>query len=342
MKKTNMILMSSLLLGFSGQVLANDETGSEESIPKYKPEACLILVETGEQFCQKKGEEPLAQLPDKFYGQAVHVQAEPGAEVILSDIDNLADNKRKVYLAGTVLNEELTNVTSSKGTEMDVSRPASMKVINSDTSVGCIRNIATDQKYCIPKDKKVKVLPDYVYDQPIEILPSFKMKIKVSAEEGLPSESSFAFEPTKLNDALERVITKDGIELNLSHIKSMAVIDSDVPKSCITSRQNGEQFCLTYEAKGSGVPEGELGRPYDLPLWIRNHEIDLKSYDPVGTFLSNDHNVSGYGYAYFTPGEMSNNKLEKQKDMKGRDVDLSAPLSMNTWSCKTGHSSWCE
>ncbi len=333
-KYASAILLSACAL-FANNAHATDS--SSETIPKYKPHACLVLVSTGQQFCQQKGEEPLSRLPDEFYRQPVYVQAEQGTEVILSDVDNLADKTRKVYVVGTVLNEELKNAESSKGEIIDVSAPASMKVVGSDKNLGCLRNISTDQMYCLPKDRKVNRLPDFIYDQPIEVRPTFGLKVKVSAQEELLSEASYSFEQTTTNDRLQKITTNNGLELNLQKVKSMAVVDSGAQKACLTSRQTGVQFCLAEKGTGEAYPsefDNLYPSPNYLPSWIRGHEVDAKSNSPIGMHISNTYNVIGYQYTWFPPGEVSNNKLSQQVTVGGEEVDLSQPNSFNIFNCK--------
>ena len=312
-------------------------SSNNEQVPKYKPHACLVLISNGKQFCQQKGEESLARLPNEFYRQPIYVQAEQGTEVILSDVDGLMDKTRKVYVTGTVLNEELKNAKSSTGEVIDVSAPASMKVVSSNASLGCVRNISTDQMYCLPKNKKVKKLPSFIYDQLVEVRPTFGLKVKVSAQENLPPEDSYAFEQTTTNERLQKITTKNGSELNLQKIRSMAVVGSSVPKGCLISRQTGVNFCLAEKGTGEAYLnefDEIYSSPNYLPSWIRGHEVDAKSNSPIGMNISNTYNVIESEYTWFAPGEISNNKLSHQVTVDGNEVDLSQPNSFNIFNCK--------
>lgn len=192
-----------------------------------KPRGCLVLAGGSKQqsrrkYCLSAGENSGRDLPDWMSGRAVEVQADPGATVILSDMDNLVHH-RTARFSGNVGKAALRRAKADGGEYLDFSKPRFMAVEAADApALGCVVSLETADKYCLPAgDTAAQRLPKWIRGHEIFVQAAPGVSVVLSNKK---YSQGHAFQGTVQNHELERVALPDGKYADLSKAVSIAVI----------------------------------------------------------------------------------------------------------------------
>ncbi|TQV94867.1 hypothetical protein V2A60_005883 [Cordyceps javanica] len=183
---------------------------------------CIINTATSERYCLPPGH-AADSLPKWIYGKPVYVDAAPGTAVELCDFENLSYG-RIARFEGTVEHENLKSVAAESGETLDFSRPHSMRVKNSNVAIGCITELTTCNKYCLPAGKECNFFPswfDTVGGVQVEALPG--AQVTLSDFQDLSHGHLATFPGFVQNWELRSVKAENGQELDFSKPQSMRV-----------------------------------------------------------------------------------------------------------------------
>lgn len=103
-------------------------TVNGRALPAKEYEGCIVSVKTGQRYCLPVGQRSGYSLPDWIVGQEVYVDSGAKAKVLLSDWDNLSDNRIGEFV-GNVNPTDMKKVKAWNGQYLDFSRPRSMRVV---------------------------------------------------------------------------------------------------------------------------------------------------------------------------------------------------------------------
>jgi len=183
---------------------------------------------------------------------------------------------------------------------------------------GCIVNIDTGQKYCLPVGQRSPYsLPEYVYNKPVYVDAPEGTGVMLSDWDNLSYNRIATFVGTVTNAELKSVKAQNGKNLDFSHPRSMRVVNSTVPLGCIISTDMQEKYCL---------PAGKRS-PYSLPKFIYNKPVYVNAPEGTGVMLSDWDNLSYNHIATFV-GTVTNAELKSVKAQNGENLDFSHPHSM--------------
>lgn len=306
---------------FNGQTLDFSTPHSMRVIKDDEPFGCIISLETQEKYCLPVGNRSEYSLPAWIRGHEVYVQASQGAAVMLSDLDDLSDNRLAVF-SGTVTNDKLVGVMANNGQALDFSTPKSMRVIKDTQSLGCIVSLKTDAKFCLPVGQRSGYsLPSWIKGHEVYVQAPEGAAVMLSDWDNLSYNRLAIFSGTTTNQNLSRVKAFNGETLDFSAPHSMRVVMDDNALGCIISVESNAKFCLPV-GKRSG---------YSLPSWIKGQEVYVQAPEGTAVMLSDWDNLSYNRLAKFT-GTVINNDLSKVKAYNGATLDFSRPRSMRVLS----------
>lgn len=184
---------------------------------------CIISLDSGDEFCLFRGAEKVAQLPSWIYKKNVYVQADRGTAVILSDWDNLSYNRTATF-TGTVVNEQLKNVKADNGEFIDFSQPASMRVVASETPLGCIVIVSTSKQFCLPAGGNAGMeLPAWIKGKEVYVEADPGVSVSLSDWDNLSYGRVATFTHYVSNENLKNVKAENGEYLNFNKPFSMRV-----------------------------------------------------------------------------------------------------------------------
>lgn len=219
-------IMKKALLCFSiiPLILTNSSVNASDTTSAL---GCIVNIATHEEYCLPVGERSEYSLPDWIVGQDIYVSAEAGAKVMLSDWDNLSYNRLAVF-EGTVTHTQLKNVRAFNGQYLDFSRPRSMRVLSSNTPLGCIINMSTYEQYCLPPGERSEYrLPDWIAGQDVYVFAEPGTQVMLSDWDNLSYNRLATFEGYVAHDALKNVRAFNGQNLDFSRPRSMRVLYSN-------------------------------------------------------------------------------------------------------------------
>ncbi|KAM3516123.1 hypothetical protein MY11210_000145 [Beauveria gryllotalpidicola] len=190
-----------------------------------KPQGCIVSLETNDTYCLPVGERSPYSLPDWIYNKQVYVDAAPGTAVMLSDLDNLSYGHTAKFV-GTVENDQLKQVRADNGETLDFSHPKSMRVLEDTTAVGCIFDLASCGKYCLPAGQRSGYsLPSWIYARDVQVEAMSGAAVMLSDWDNLSYDRTAVFnDPLTQNWELKKVKAANGEVLDFSRPKSMRVL----------------------------------------------------------------------------------------------------------------------
>jgi Beta/Gamma crystallin len=97
----------------------------------------------------------------------------------------------------------------------------------------------------------------------------------------------------------------------------MRVVLGTRPLGCIVSLISAEKYCLPAEHRSE----------YELPAWIKRHEVFVQADNGVAVMLSDWPNLSYDRIATFS-GVVEYEKLKNVRAQNREDLDFSHPVSM--------------
>lgn len=112
----------------NGKYLDFSRPHSMRVVKDTTPVGCITSLTTSASYCLPAEQQSEGSLPSWIYAHDVQVEAAPGTAVILSDSDNLPQDRLATF-TGFVQNWDLTKVRALNGEDLDFSRPKSMRVI---------------------------------------------------------------------------------------------------------------------------------------------------------------------------------------------------------------------
>lgn len=184
---------------------------------------CIVSLDSGEKYCMWPGDKKAYALPSSIYKNNVYVSADRGTSVILSDWDNLSYNRTATF-NGTVVNDQLKNVKADNGEFLDFSRPASMRVVTTDTPLGCIVKITTSQQFCLPAGGNAGYdLPAWIKGADVYVEADEGVSVTLSDWSNLSYGRTATFTHYVSNANLKNVKADNGEYLNFNQPYSMRV-----------------------------------------------------------------------------------------------------------------------
>jgi|GEM_PF-1949129 len=190
-----------------------------------QPQGCIVAEKTGARYCLKAGEQANA-LPSWIDSRNVHVDAAPGTAVVLSDSPNLPSDRIATFI-GTVEKGKLKDVKASNGASLDFRQPRSMRVVRDSTPLGCITNMTSAERYCLPAGKTSGYsLPDWVYGQEVQVEADPGTAVQLSDWDNLSYNRVAEFSGFVQNWELKKVKAYSSEELDFSRPKSMRVVQN--------------------------------------------------------------------------------------------------------------------
>ncbi len=236
---------------------------------------------------------------------------------MLSDWDNLSYNRIATF-EGITTQKDLKRAKAKNGEYIDFSHPRSMRVLKSDTKLGCIHSLSADVKYCLPPGARSDYrLPSWIYKHEVYLDNDRGTKVMLSDWDNLSYNRLAVFDGSVLNNELQHIRARNGDYLDFSRPRSMRVQVSDTKLGCISSLYSPVSFCL---------PVGKRSQ-YTLPNWIYNHAVTVGTDRGVSVLLSDWDNLSYNRLARFE-GNVTNDELKNVRVFNGEYLDFSHPKSM--------------
>ncbi|CDT64120.1 putative Chitinase [Vibrio coralliirubri] len=204
---------------------------NDERRPHKEGTACIITIDTNEEYCLKEGESSGYSLPPYVYNKKVRVVAPEGLAVMLSDWDNLSYNRLATFF-GNKKNEELKEVEARNGQILDFSTPRSMRVVNDERrphkdGTACIITIDTNEEYCLKAGESSGYsLPPYAYNKKVRVVAPEGLAVMLSDWDNLSYNRLATFSGNKTNEELKGVEARNGQILDFSTPRSMRVVNN--------------------------------------------------------------------------------------------------------------------
>ena len=188
------------------------------------PQGCIVSRKNKAKYCIELGQAGQSHFPDWIRGHGVHVEADPGVTVSLSDMEEFSES-RMADFNGTVENSRLRKVKANNGQYLNFSRPKSMRVTASTTALGCIVSLETGEKYCLKAgDRSGYRLPDWIKGQEVFVHADPGAAVMLSDWDNLSYNRVAVFNGVVQNENLKRVKAYSGEVLNFSRPFSMRVV----------------------------------------------------------------------------------------------------------------------
>ncbi len=193
-------------------------------LSEVRPKGCIVSQKTGAKYCLETGQQSENGLPEWIKGHDVRVQADSGVSVVLSDRDNLADN-RLAEFAGTVESGRLRRVKAYNGEYLNFSTPSSMRVQANTRPLGCIVSMISGDKYCLPAGERSGYsLPVWIRRHEVYVQADAGTAVMLSDWDNLSYNRLAVFSGVVENQDLKRVKASNGQDIDFSRPRSMRVV----------------------------------------------------------------------------------------------------------------------
>ncbi len=186
-----------------------------------KPRGCIVNTRTSQKFCMQPGQ-IADRLPDWVRGKRVHVQADNGVAVVLSDQPNLAPDRIGTFM-GTVVNKQLRGVRATNGVERNFGRPRSMSAYADSQALGCIVSLNSGDKFCLPAGGIANSLPPWIKGHDVFVEADDGAAVMLSDVTKLARNRVAVFSGSLGNEHLKKVPAYSGEALDFSRPRSMRV-----------------------------------------------------------------------------------------------------------------------
>ncbi|SUB90869.1 hypothetical protein [Photobacterium damselae] len=191
--------------------------------------------------------------------------------------------------------------------------------VEREPAFGCI--IATadpENKFCLPVGERSDyALPDHIRGMEVYVNAPPGVSVVLSDYSNLSYNRLANFVGTVTESRLRQVEARSGDILDFDRPYSMKVEKDDTPLGCIISTSTYEEYCL---------PPGK-DNDYNLPDWIRGHEVYLRADPKVEVILSDWSNLAYNRIATFT-GSKTPEELRHVEANNGEYLDFDHPYSM--------------
>ncbi|CAB3778873.1 trypsin-like serine protease [Pararobbsia alpina] len=183
---------------------------------------------------------------------------------------------------------------------------------------GCIVSLRSGAKYCLKAGARSGYsLPDWIYSQNVYVQADSGVSVMLSDWDNLSYARTALFYGTTENSKLKHVKADNGEYLDFSMPRSMRVVLNTRPLGCIVSLISAEKYCLPAEDRSG----------YELPNWIKGHDVFVQADHGVAVMLSDWDNLSYSRVATFS-GVVEHEDLKHVRAQNGEDLDFSHPFSM--------------